>query len=93
MSYTLTCPNPDCATVYELPDADFDRAYESGEDISCPDCGESWAWDYDPVKADGEEVTLKCGACEKPVCECELDEDEEGMALVETEEDEDIEEE
>jgi hypothetical protein len=87
MSYTLTCPDPDCNTTFELEDKDFDKIYEADDmDITCPACGQEFPWDYDPAKPDGEEITLE-------LCEDDEEDDEEGLPLAEAEEEEDEEEE
>jgi hypothetical protein len=59
MTYTVTCPDPECKTTFELDAKTFDIAYAKDEPISCPGvCGLDYEWDYDPTKADGEDVTL-----------------------------------
>ena len=78
MSYTLTCPDPECATVFELPDADFDKIYESEDDITCTGCGCEWPWEYEPKAKDGEEVTLveyDCDDCNQPITQCTCDDE------------------
>lgn len=48
MTYTITCPDPDCKTVFELEEADFDPLYEDAEPISCPGCEVGYEWTFDP---------------------------------------------
>ena len=73
-TYTLICPDPDCAAGFdiELEPADLS---EDGDLIECPLCLEEWEWSY---AAETDTLTLI------------PDEDEEAddTLLVDTEEDE-----
>ncbi len=58
MSYTVTCPDPECKTTFEVDAETFDAAYQDDEALECPTCETEFEWDYDPGKPDGQEITL-----------------------------------
>jgi hypothetical protein len=47
MTYTITCPNPDCKTTFELDDEDFEPIDADGEPIECPGCEVEFEWTFD----------------------------------------------
>ena len=88
MTYTVTCPDPQCATTF-THDADPKQlATGDGDLVTCQECGEAWEWDYDPntdtldlcPEEDDDETCELCGLLIDD-CECddlgEIDPDEE----------------
>jgi hypothetical protein len=47
-TYTLTCPDPDCAESFDI-ELDPTTLTDEGELIECPECLEEWEWEYDAV--------------------------------------------
>jgi len=48
LTYTATCPDPECATVFEVEEDELDLdTDEPGEFITCPNCGQDCEWDFD----------------------------------------------
>jgi hypothetical protein len=51
-TYDVTCPNPDCLEEFEVEmDPETEEEY-----IDCPECGEGFDWDHDPV---ADTITLR----------------------------------
>ena len=46
MTYTLTCPNPDCNEEWQH-EADPAALEDGGDLIKCETCQEEWEWEYD----------------------------------------------
>jgi hypothetical protein len=65
-SYSVTCPDPDCAAEFELTQTPEQLA-DGAECFACPECGELWEWSYDELT---DTLTLLADY------EAELDEDE-----------------
>jgi hypothetical protein len=85
MTYTLTCPDPSCATTFELDGDDFDQNYEQqDEPIECPGCNVDYEWDLDDdrepplqltVAAEYDEEPETCDICGEEIDECTCPED------------------
>jgi hypothetical protein len=59
MTYTLTCPDPECATTFELDGDDFDQNYEQqDEPITCPGCNVDYEWDLDDDREPPLQLTV-----------------------------------
>lgn len=54
-TYTVTCPDPECATAFEFEGDPEILKTEEGETITCPDCAGEWDWIFD---ADTNELEL-----------------------------------
>lgn len=46
-TYTLTCPDPECDTTFDVELSPEDLA-DGADTIKCPECGEEWEWEHDP---------------------------------------------
>lgn len=47
-TYTLTCPDSDCAHEFTL-ECDPETLADGGELIECPKCLDEWEWEHDPA--------------------------------------------
>jgi hypothetical protein len=68
MTYTLTCPGDNCGIVFKH-EAEPEALAEGGELITCPECGEEWAWEL------AEDGTLELLPDEDDPDDFERDED------------------
>lgn len=47
-TYSLICPDIDCAEEFDIELSPAAALADGGETIECPECGEEWEWEYDP---------------------------------------------
>ena len=77
ISYTITCPDPECNTTFELEEVHFDALYDIDEPIQCPSCCVEWDWEFDPDAEPQIKLTTPAPPPEEEEDELEDDEDDE----------------
>jgi hypothetical protein len=46
-TFTLTCPDPDCAEEFDIELEPATDLTDNSDLIECPACLEEWEWEYD----------------------------------------------
>jgi hypothetical protein len=62
-TYDVVCPDPDCATEFQVTCDPAELAKGEADLIECPACLEEWEWDYVPSSPEypEDELTLSTG--------------------------------
>ena len=77
MTYTISCPDQECKTVFSLEEEDFDEIYEAEDPIECPGCETEYEWTFDPAATPEIVLTEKVVYTDEPEAGDEPDDFEE----------------
>jgi hypothetical protein len=75
-TYSVICPDPNCANEFKIELSAAELA-DGAELIACPECNESWEWNYDEAAGTLELLPDEGADDEEEDEEEEIDEDDE----------------